>query len=197
MKTIQEEYKERLEHFRKDINDLITAGFKETQKVPPLAFAMIRKNGKWAIVIMAGLEGLFANDIEKDLAAELIKKMQKDIKPLAIAFVSEAWISMTKDKNLDDVLDQNGNYRDEKFKPVNDPNRKEVVMISFETFDKQIIDTWEIVRDGKNAKLTTLNISDNKWQKKDPDHKHGRFSNLLTENYSEFAQSYREQENLN
>jgi hypothetical protein len=191
MKTIQEQYQEHLVSFRAIIKDMVKDMVKEHGGVDPVVFALILKDNKVAIGVLAGLGELFTSDQGKDLAAEAMKKLNEEIKPIAIAFVSEAWASIKAEGEYDSVIDPSGNYREGVVRPADDPNRKEMIFINWETFDQQAMDTWEMVRNGDDLQLKKAHTDD--WKPKDPKTKSGRFTNILTDNYSELAKILGEQ----
>lgn len=185
MKTIQEEYQAKLNDFKEMIIDSTQEMFKEHGGIDPTVFGLVIKDGTLHIGILGGLGEMFVSDEGKDVAAQIIKKMSKELKPIALAFISEAWASENPGTNYDAVVDKDGNYREGVVRPIDDPNRKEILFINFETHDKEAFIQWDMVPKGEE-KVLELKISSD-WDKKREVHLRGRFSGLLEENYSELA----------
>jgi len=168
MKNIKVNLKEELEGFKEQIVELIHETFDNDGEVKPTMFALIIHNDKLHIALLAGLAELFVSEKGKDIAADVIKDFTKDIKPMAIAFVSEGWM-------VESEININASES---------TARKEIIMINFETYDKESSVFLEILRDKTQASLKLIHDLD--WRKKEKNS--SRFSNLLEENYSELAQ---------
>lgn len=196
VKTEKEMLAEHLNNFSDDVTQIITESFKKDKGVNPTVFALMLKNNTLGIGILAGLGQFFTSDQGKEMAARIIKEASKELKPVALAFASEAWISEKAFSDYQSVVDEDGNYREGIIRPSEDPNRKEILMLNFETFDQECFHYFDIIRDGENVSLKKSICSEG-WKPKKSEVK-GRFMNLLEENYSELAQFVKEQlKNMN
>ena len=175
-------------NFKSEISEIAQKMFNEQGELQPALFALVYKNGSFGIAILGGLEQFFGSDDDKEVAAMMMKRFNQEAKPIATAFVSEGWMSIfEKDA---EIHDESGNYKEGIIRPSKDPNRKEVITINFETYNKKAFSCWEILREGEEATLkeTTFGID---WEIKDSNFG-GRFSGLLEENYSYVAQMLKE-----
>lgn len=185
MKTIQEEYQQHLVKFKDQIKDMVKTAIKEDGGLDPVVFALVLSGDKIGIAVLAGLGDLFVSDQGKELAVKVMKELSKEVKPVAIAFASEAWASIAPADGYDSVIDPNGNYREGVVRPADDPNRKETLFINWETFDQESSDVWEMIHNGDIIELKESTSTD--WVPKGKLNKGGRFTNILTDNYSELA----------
>jgi len=175
--NIQDVYQEELEKFENRVISSVKAMFEEEEEVSPVVFALVRQGKNFSLAVLGGLEQFFISEKGKDMAAEAIKRFSKEMKPLAIAFASEGWMSeIPKGEQL-------------KGKPSEDPQRKEILHITFESYNQAAFRCWKIERDEKIS-LKVEDIS-HTWKEKDPQVLQGRFMNLLEESYSEFARDFR------
>lgn len=188
MKTIQEKFTEAINNFREEITQMVLKVFNDNNKQlgEPLVFALILKDKKVDLALLAGLGPLFASNEGKDKAAEIIKSFGKSIKPIAIGFASEGYASTypLEDHNVDRVVNAHMQRHPEKIK-------KEILFITVETHDKECSTFLEIERKGDNVNLSPLHSMD--WTSKDESNSKGRFVGLLEDNYSEFAKIIQDQ----
>lgn len=189
MKTIEEIFMEHIQQFKRNIIHAATERFKDEKGLEPVVFALVMHEGKPALAILEGLAAFFTSDENKELAAKVIKESTSKIKPLALCFVSEGWASTKSFDQYESVVDSEGNYREGVIRPKDDPDRKEILMLIFETHNKESFVNFEILREGEEVTLKEL--SNPNWQAKKGDFK-GRFANLLEDNYSELAQTIKD-----
>lgn len=185
MKTIEEIFMDHVQDFKKNIVHAATERFKDEKGLEPVVFALVMHEGKPALAILEGLAQFFTSDENKELAAEVIKEHTSKIKPLALCFLSEGWVSEKPLTEYDSVIDKDGNYREGVIRPIDDPNRKEVLLLMFETHDKEAFVQFDMIRNDDDVILKETTNTD--WELKK--HKKGRFANLLQENYEELAQT--------
>ena len=131
-KTIQEIFNNHLNDFAIDIVRFTTGMFETDKRLDPIVMALTIKEGKLSIAVLAGLGQFFTNDHGKEVAARIIKEAAKEIKPVAIAFATEAWISEKSVEEIDKILDKDGSYKEGIVRPSEDPKRREVLMIHLE-----------------------------------------------------------------
>lgn len=191
MKTIKELYQEHLAKFKTDIKEMVKDAVEKDGGLDPVVFALVLSGDKIGIAVLTGLGELFTSDEGKDVAAMAMKELSNQIKPVAIAFASEAWASAKSFDDYTSVIDEDGNYREGVIRPVDDPNRKEILFINWETFDQEASDTWDMIRN--NGKLELKESITTDWVPKGELNKEGRFANILTDNYSEMAMILQEQ----
>lgn len=185
MKTIEETFAEQLKEFKADILKAVKARFADDKGLDPVVFGLMLHEGKPVLGIIEGLAEFFTSDENKELAAQVIKDTALKIKPLALCFVSEGWASEKPMTEYDAVVDKDGNYREGVVRPIDDPNRKEIILLLFETHDKEAFVQLDIIRNGEEVSLNEVTNTD--WEPKK--HRAGRFANLLQENYEELAQT--------
>lgn len=184
MRTLKEEYKKKINEFRDDVAEMVKYKFMEDKEIHPVVFGLIIKGDNLVMTVLAGLAELFSSDEGKEKAAQIIRSMNKEIKPVALVFVSEGW--MTTHETSEEILDENGKYISEGVRPSNNPDRKEVLMLMFETFDEESHIFFEIKRIGELVELEDYKKGD--WVPKSQTKPAGRFGNLLEDNYNELNQ---------
>jgi hypothetical protein len=168
-----------IEIFRSEIAEVVQKIFEEQGAVDPVLFALVFKENQFSVAILGGLEKFFISPEGKEAAAIMMRKFNDEARPLAIAFASEGWMSvLPKDE---DIVDEDGFFKKDVTRPSKDPQRKEVVNISFETYNKSAFSCWEIDRAEKDPRLveTTFNMP---WGGKNESVK-GIFMDLLRENH--------------
>ena len=164
-----------------------------------------KKENELSISIMDGLESLFYNEVTKALVPDIIKDICKNIKPIATVFITEGWmVKKQTSEEISRIIDEDGNYKKDAIKPAEDPDRIEVIMLSFESYKLQKLKCIEIIRKGDSfsetvelKEMTDLDIA-GEWKQKD-DSSGGNFTNLLQEDYDEWNMYLSKQmnENLN
>jgi hypothetical protein len=196
MKTAREKYSNYLNAFKDQITDMVTEGFIRDNGVHPILFALVIKDGKLGITILAGMAELFRSDEGKEMAAKLMRQMAEHVKPVALAFVSEAWMVDYNLKNGEkpDILDEDGNYKEGIARPKEHPNKKEILMINFETHDRFAFHYMNIIRGKDRPELTDYMLED--WTPKEKVEITGKFMNLLEDNWSELEEILRNQQDF-
>ena len=185
MKTIQEFYNKEIENFKEQVVMMVKDMVNEFGGVDPIMMALVIKDNKVSIAVLGGLTELFSGDDEMKLkAAELMREFNKELKPMAIAFASEAYIATAPIGKT--VIDDDGVYLDDSFRPSVNPDSKECLMISFETFKHEGVMYWEMIKMGDVTDLKL--IEDLNLQPKADKNASGVLTNLLEENYSELAE---------
>jgi hypothetical protein len=184
MLTLKEEYKKKINDFRNEVEGMIRHRFMDDKIIHPVVFGLVIQKDKLIMTVLGGLGELFGSDAGKDRAVEIVRSMNKEIKPVALCFVSEGWMSTHNVEEMNSVVGTDGKYLDNAVRPANDPNRKEVLMMMFETFDEQCSVLVEIKRIGELVELEEFKKSD--WEEKKA--QVGRFGNMIEDNYSELNQ---------
>lgn len=184
MKTEKDYINEELSKFKEQVTEIIRQEFEETGELHPVLFGLIINEEKLAIVVLAGLGSLFVSESGKDAALKAMREFSKELKPVAIAFASEGWMSKYSIEQSKELLNEDGSYKDPAMRPELDPDRIEVLMINFETYDQDAYSYYEAIRevDGVRLKVFHERDWDNKGENK------GRFSDILQENYSQLAE---------
>jgi len=190
MLTVQEEYQKSIDEFKDIVISMVVAKFKDEGEVTPVVFGLCKVGDKHQIAVLLGLHQFFQKDVDKEAAAEIIKQFSKELKPLAICYISECW--MTKYDLNEEPVDKDGNYKEDTLKPSQHPNRQEVLILKFETHDKECNIMYEIVRKDNKVDLTTSTVSQLDWENKPKTYTRGLFDDLLKDNYSEYAQGLQE-----
>jgi hypothetical protein len=117
-------YKEVFEDFAKDVEE----NFRHDAYVVPFLFIEDRKGELIAVDATKGWE-------DKDNFTHWVQRLLKKVKARMMVTISEAWMRKLKGE------EQGQPYRG----PVSkDPNREEVVILTFETFGAQFVKIWRI-----------------------------------------------------
>lgn len=179
MEALIQKIKEETEKFQKQTVEQVLHMFEKRKEVPPAAFLLTFKDDKFAVGILE-LKEVMGDDDGKDLAHEIIKQACQQIKPFALAFVSEGWMVKGEKEDMQELIDEQGNM---KVRPMDHPKRIETVFINFETLDRVGMQSWEIIREeGKEPRLEPLAILEEKdWQDKKGLNIEGRFSGFLND----------------
>ena len=176
MKTIQEFYNKEIENFKEQVVMMVKDMVNEFGGVDPIMMALVIKDNKVSIAVLGGLTQLFSGDDEMKLkAAELMREFNKELKPMAIAFASEAYIATAPIGKT--VIDDDGVYLDDSFRPSVNPDSKECLIISFETFKHEGVMYWEMIKMGDVTDLKL--IEDLNLQPKADKNASGVLTNLL------------------
>jgi hypothetical protein len=185
MKTIEEFYNEEIQSFKEQVVMMVKSMLDEFGGIDPVMLALLIKDGKVSIAILSGLAELFSEDDKsKEKAGQIMRKFNSEMKPIAIAFASEAYILTAPAGKT--VIDDDGVYLDDSFRPSVNPESKECLMISFETFKEEGVMYWEMIKMGDVTELEL--IEDLALEPKSKSNASGILSNLLEENYSELAE---------
>ena len=185
-KTIQEKYKEELSNFKETVTGIVLSEFKKNEEIATIMFGLIIKEDKLVVVMLAGLDQVMQEenpDIEK--LVDVIKKFNKELRPVAIAMVTECWVKVyTKEGEI-----------------LSDHDKMHCLMLSFETHSQDACDMYEILNVSDNLKLKKMNDASSDWNMKNEETFHGPLCNLLEDNYNEFAEMLKKDlnkiENLN
>lgn len=176
MTTTNEFYKNELTNFKETIIDLVSQAFKQDGNVHPALFALSVKDENFELAVLANVGELLANSDTKEMAKEAMQNFAKERKPIVIAFAFEA-----KARKFDA----------EEYDPNNIPDDvepKDVIVITFETYDLQSVVTWNI--DSSNPDRVTMLLDvDQDWTEKTKGE--GMFNDILQEDYSEIAEEIR------
>lgn len=186
VKTIQERYKEELDRFKRGIIEMTKTAFDENGGVNPVMYALVIKEDNLIISVLQGLWELFNTQPEKHKAVEIMKQFNAELKPIAIAFVSEGWAKIVGEEEMKNMFDKYGNYLDPGMRPSLSEEKIEVIMLHFETHDRSAVEYVKINRDVYPVKLEDFEGYD--WKSKDEELIDGLFTDLLQENYSEMNQ---------
>jgi len=195
MKTIQEDFTEKINVFKDTVVEMVQGTFNTAGEMDPTVFGLIVKDNKIGLVVLLGLGELFTDDAHKEIAAAGIKKISKEFKFLAVGFAVEAWAS-NDPLTTGTVVTSEGELEENVIDPENKIEKKEVVLLTFETFDQEAANIWEITRAGDKPKLKRWQKKS--WSKKNPNNK-GKFADIIVEDYSQFAQELKTtlKDNLN
>lgn len=203
IKTIKEQYEEELVLFKTNVQEMAKDMFTHSNELAPLLFALVIKEDKLVVAVLGGLGSLFVSKEGKMAAAKIMREFNKEMKPVATAFVCEGWAKIVNVDDAKPYVNAEGELVDPLMqRPSEAKNKKEVLMFMFETHDKESAVNYEIKRnpgDPTDVKLEKLMDAD--WASKKEGHVGGIMADLLEENYSEFAQMIKNRvtgkENLN
>ena len=182
MKTIQEKQEEAVINFKKDVLEILNRRFSEDGYIVPVVFGLVLKKGKLVIGVLGGLEQFFINREAKRTAPAVMKAFTDAVKPVAIAFATEAWIRIAD--NTKDV---------ESDVPVSEhPDKIETLSVFFETFDKNANQLYTIHKGMSKSGKDLKEFKALDWTPKSKNMMTGQFINILTENYSETCEELKE-----
>lgn len=176
MTTSNEFYKKELDNFREIIIDLVSQAFNQDGEIYPAMFAFSIKDKHFEVAVLANIGELFAVDSTKKEAKEAMRRFAKDRKPIAIAFAAEATARTIKTEEYDSK-----NIPD-------DVEKKDIIMVSFETYDMQSFITWTIDKSNPERMTMLLDVDQDWSEKVEGD---GLFNDILQEDYSDVAEEIR------
>ena len=119
------------------------------KEIPPI-FYFLFKETKSGIYKVSFLPVPFANNEEKHMYVFFVKKLMEAIpkdkfEVESVIFVSEAWLSIQKN-----TLDGDGKIdKDKLIMPSEDPENKDILMISVETKTYNQMFSYEVIRSGE------------------------------------------------
>lgn len=190
MKTIKERYEEELVKFKEQVQDMIKHTFDTDKQIEPVLFALIIKENELSIALLAGIGKFFVNDDLKLKAAEVMRNFNKEFKPIATAFVCEGRATVLEENKATPYVNSEGELKDPMTEAMKDEdNKKDVLMFMFETHDKESSIGYEVKRNPADPiDITLEKMIDIEWELKKEELVGGVMSNLLKENYDEFAE---------
>lgn len=202
VKTIREQFEEELVLFKTNVQLMVKDIFTTEKTIEPMLFTLIIKEDKLVVAILGGMGAFFNSDEGKMAAAQVMRKFNKEMKPLATAFVCEGWARILNIEDTKSYVNADGDLVDPlNIRPSQADDKKEVLMFMFETYDKEASVHYEIKRkpyDEEDAELHK--VMDMDWASKKEGHVGGIMADLLQDNYDVFAQMIKNinnKENLN
>ena len=174
----QATFNKEIELFKKEVIEITGKIFNSEKEIRPVLFNFLYKKGfeKQPMGVIAGFDQFLTDNESKKKVSYSLKKMVEEIKPIAVAFISEGYALEGSQENYDKVKE----YL--KTNTIsNHPERQEIVLITIETSDLESLVTFLIERNGDNAKLVLKESVD--WQPKNKNS--GVLQNFLTECYIE------------
>jgi len=165
--------------FHKQCKSLGQTLMENHNEVPMTVAVLTQSKGMEFSIGVVPAVGFLYDTENKEPFVDAMKQVIILTKPVAIAFISEAWM-VKKAKN--DTYDFNI--------PVSkQEDRKEVLMVQIETYKDTSLTIYDIIRDGDEVSLE-LDMEETKISKENVG---GMFSNMLKENYEQFHLSIEEQ----
>lgn len=193
MKTIQEICKEQINKFKDFMVSTVEADFIKKGELEPSVYALVmQKNGETTVAMLQNIAPLFESPHGKQIAAEIIRKSAQEIKPIALAFASEAWIAKV---DADVLFDAEGNPRKSMPTASDMDNKIEGVFINIETFEQECMKMWKVSQKG-DKRILIEDDSPFDWKAKDKKIP-SVFSDLLTENYSQMVKILEDNPKIN
>lgn len=172
--------------FQEGSKDFAVKYMTENGEMPMfVAFLAQNDNKEFVTVVAPHLGNLHTKD-DKPLFIAAVKKAIEAIKPVALVFITEAWIvKRTKEQGYDPSIP-----------PSMAADREEVVMVQLETYKNAGLHIYDIIRhtNGDISLEYDAISSNSKIEKENVD---GSFSNLLKENYDKFYKELVESINKN
>lgn len=181
-----QEFNLQVNKFSKFVQGIAESMFEELGTIDSSGFALVAPDAehpdKYKIAALVLPPEMFANDEGKSMIGEAIRAHNDELKPMAIALITEAWaVEADPDSpEADDMISG-------KAKPADQPNKKEVVMVSVETHASYGILTLEINRSEEKPKLEVLYDFD--WHTKKPGQPHGKLQNLIPKPYVDIQET--------
>lgn len=149
------------EEFKNMVISGVQKNFEMDKFIAPMLFFLIldEKNEKKLSIIP--VMDFFTDSTGKDLLSLYIENECKTKKIFSYCIVSESWMAIVdENEDISNVI------------PSKRPDRKEIVMLLFETKHNTEMMYFDIIRNEDDAKLSELQLSDGVTGK-------GRFSQLL------------------
>lgn len=175
--------------FHKQCKSLGQSLMEEHSQISMTVAILTQSKGMEFTIGVVPAVGFLYDTEDKEPFFDAMKHVIKITKPIAIAFISEAW--MVK-KEKDDTYDFDIPVRDQ-------DNRQEVLMVQIETYKDTSLTVYNIIREeashGEEISLA-LDLEETKISK---DKVGGLFSEMLKENYEQFHKSIEDaiKKNLN
>lgn len=167
---------DKIQEFKRLIIEGVKLKFNLHKQVKPTFFGL-KEN---AVKVYDNLDVFFSEDSGKKLIANMIQSLAKEDNLPVLAFVTEAWALTTKKDKQEELINPDGSY---KVRPSESEDRVEILLLTFETKDKEAKITWEIERnhvvntEGELEEIVSLKeVMNCDWEDKTSE---GTFSNLL------------------
>lgn len=136
-KLASEREKEALEMFELSIVKGAKENFKKDRNLSPMIFLGIEQGNELTLGIMP--VGQFMKSVEdKDMLSEMLKQISGDV--ICICMVTEAWMTEATPENFKEMM---------KVAPSEHPDKKEVVICTFESENICRSHMFDIIRDGE------------------------------------------------
>ena len=177
MLNVEDEVKK----FHNDCKLLAKSIIKKEGSLNMTVLALHQKDSNSFTTVVIPAIGFLYDPEDKSLFLNAVKHAITLIKPVAIAFVSEAWM-IKRDVNDGIDIDKRVSEYDDK---------QEIVMVQIETYKDTSLTIYEMIRNGKSIKLK-LNEEQTQVGK---DKVGGVFSDLLKDNYEMFQDELKERIN--
>ena len=140
-----------IEGFKSTIIKAVEKEFKKKGEVKPRGY-LLTKNKEVAAINMSS-----SNHHEREFISQIIiPSLIIEHNGIMLGIVAEAWNTVIND----DDNEKNKLYSEGIITASNDPERKEIVIISFESSDAFEVNTWDIKRYKKKPFLANKNIID-------------------------------------
>lgn len=155
-------------------------------ELPMIVVFLTQNDKKEFVTVVAPQLGLLNTAEDKPRFIQAVKSAIEAIKPVALAFLTEAWIVK---RPVDSEIDNN-------IRPSQEPDKEEVVMVQIETYKNAAMYIYDIIRH-TNGEISLEYDEDLGGDKLDKSKTQGTFSNLLKENYDKFYMEIVENINKN
>lgn len=154
--------------------------------LPMLVVFLAQNDKKEFVTVLAPQLGKLHTPEDKPRFIQAVKGAIEAIKPVALAFITEAWIVK---RPKDSPFDKN-------IRPFEEPDREEVAMVQIETYKNAALYLYDIIRH-TNGNISLEYDEEMSGDKIDKSNVAGTFSNLLKENYDKFYMEIVENINKN
>jgi hypothetical protein len=170
------ELKEAVSNFRNSCKDMGEFLMREGKNVP-ITFTVLNQtpDNKFVMGVIPSVHDIYDPN-DKSAFVGFIKMIIATMRPVAIGFVTEAWL-VKRDKDRE--LDKNMRVSEQ-------PDKKEVVIVQVETFTGSSIAIYDIIRNGEDVRLK-IDTDEEDIDKKNTE---GIFTNLLKENYDKLHKEF-------
>lgn len=179
------EVEKAVKQFHEDCKSLGETLMKDHNNVPMTVALLTQDKEKGFATGVAPDIGFMYDPDNKQVFVDTMRLMISTLKPIAIGFISEAW--MVK-RSIEEGYDYDKPVREQE-------DRVEILMVQIETYKYSSLTIYDMIRDGDQVKLK-LNDEQSQISK---DKVGGIFSELLQENYEQFSKNIEEnlKNNLN
>lgn len=174
------EFNNEVNSFNTFVNKIANDTFEDMSSVESTGLALCEPNeeseGQFRIAALMLPPQMFGSDEGKAMIGDAIREANDDLKPMAIAIITEGWMVEVDADDKEAVKD----FMEGKRKPSTEKN-KEVVTVNVETHAANGITMYEIDRSGEKPTLKLYR--ELTWITKEPNQPVGKLQNLIPKQY--------------
>ena len=174
------EFDDELKKFVDNTKELILGAYKALGRIEPTGLILMKKDGEYTAGITL-LNDFFVSKEAKYAVAQELKKVAIKEEVLAFCLASEAYALAVHKDAADEYMDEDGNMKPDAIQAKDHPNSIDVVMFSFQTYDKVMFIQYKI--DPKTKELTLMNEDSEEWTTRRQSKDVGIFDRIITQDF--------------